>query len=156
MTAKSKIANAKHGSKISRNTENAPMSLNKNQQKQFNMVCERIARGESLRTICKDKDMPTARGVLKWLNADGNDAAVQQYARAREEQAEHHAAEMMAIADDLSIPVNDRRLMVDTRKWTASKLKPRVYGDRPQPGSDSDNPLHTVIEWVSVKPDDGK
>ena len=53
------------------------MSLNKNQQKQFNMVCERIAGGESLRTICKDKDLPTARGVLKWLNADGNDAAVQ-------------------------------------------------------------------------------
>ena len=47
MTAKSKIANAKHGSRTSRNTENAPMSLNKNQQKQFNMVCERIASGLS-------------------------------------------------------------------------------------------------------------
>ena len=105
------------------------MSLNKNQQKQFNMVCERIAGGESLRTICKDKDLPTARGVLKWLNADGNDAAVQQYAQAREEQADHYAEEIITIADtetDAAIA----RVRVDARKWVASKLKPKRYGDK--------------------------
>ena len=75
------------------------MALNTKQQKQFNMVCARIAGGESLRTICEDKGMPTARGVLKWLNADGNDAAVRQYARAREEQADHYADEIITIAD---------------------------------------------------------
>ncbi len=127
------------------------MPLNKNQQKKFNMVCERIARGESLRTICKDKDMPTARGVLKWLNADGNDAAVQPYARAREEQADFYADEIITIADtepDAAIA----RVRIDARKWTASKLRPKVYGDKVQHGGDSDNPLHTVIRWQSVKP----
>ncbi len=116
------------------------MPLNKNQQKQFNMVCERIARGESLRTICKDKDMPTARGVLKWLNADGNDAAVQQYARAREEQADFYADEIIGIADDESLDPNSRRIMIDARKWAASKLRPKVYGDKLALGGADDLP----------------
>ena len=129
------------------------MPLNKNQKKQFNMVCERIAGGESLRTICKDKDMPTARGVLKWLNADGNDAAVQQYAQAREDQADFHADEIIAIAD--SEPDAARaRVRVDARRWVASKLRPKRYGERVQHSGDSDNPIrHQVIEWVSVKAD---
>ncbi len=116
------------------------MSLNKDQQKQFNIVCARIAGGESLRTICEDKDLPTARGVLKWLNADGNDAAVRQYARAREEQADHYADEIITIADDESIPPDSRRIMVDARKWVASKLKPKRYGDKLALGGADDLP----------------
>ncbi len=115
------------------------MPLNKNQKKQFNMVCERIAGGESLRTICKDKDMPTARGVLKWLNADGNDAAVQQYARAREEQADFYADEIVTIADtepDAAIA----RVRIDARKWVASKLRPKRYGDKLALGGAEDLP----------------
>ncbi len=74
------------------------------------------------------------------------------YARAREEQADFYADEIITIADtepDAAIA----RVRIDARKWTASKLRPKVYGDRVQHGGDSDNPLHTVIEWISVKPD---
>ena len=106
------------------------MPLNHNQQKQFNLVCARIAGGESLRTICLSKDLPTPQGVRKWLNADEGGKLVAQYARAREEQADHYADEIITIADNENLTPEDRRIMVDARKWVASKLKPRRYGDK--------------------------
>ncbi|MRT15312.1 hypothetical protein GJV07_24145 [Enterobacteriaceae bacterium RIT711] len=72
---------------------------------------------------------------------------MQQYARAREVQAEILAEEIIEIADDSSGDVivdedgheqtnHERvarsRLRVDARKWYASKLAPKRYGDRIQ------------------------
>ena len=95
----------------------------------FNTICERIANGESLRGICADKDMPSVTSVMYWL---GDDAALaEQYARAREIQADGEFDEIKAIAD-LAGPedVQVARLRVDARKWRAGKLRPKVYGDK--------------------------
>ena len=116
------------------------MPLNHNQQKQFNLVCARIAGGESLRTICLSKDLPTPQGVRKWLNADEGGKLVAQYARAREEQADFYADEIITIADNESLSPEDRRIMVDARKWVASKLKPKRYGDKLALGGADDLP----------------
>ena len=56
-----------------------------------------------------------------------------QYARAREEQADKLAGECLAIADEVeadSAQVAKARLQVDVRKWHAGKLAPKKYGDR--------------------------
>ena len=116
------------------------MALNDKQQKQFKTICARIAGGESLRTICKDKDLPTPQGVRKWLNADEGGKLVAQYARAREEQADHYADEIITIADNENLTPEDRRIMVDARKWVASKLKPKRYGDKLALGGADDLP----------------
>lgn len=45
------------------------------------------------------------------------------------------------------------RLRVDARKWTASKLKPKKYGDKQLIGSDPDNPLLPKdLELTIVRP----
>lgn len=106
-------------------------------------ICERIANGESLRGICRDEAMPDARSVFRWLARD--DKFCQQYAHAREAQADALADDLLEISDD---GTNDyykdakgnvlvdqdniarSRLRVDTRKWIASKLKPKKYGER--------------------------
>ena len=56
---------------------------------------------------------------------------------AKEDQANLMAEEMMAISDDVSgdaeggnANVQRARLRVETRKWIASKLKPKTYGDQ--------------------------
>lgn len=68
----------------------------------------------------------------------------EQYARAKEEQADFLAEEMLEIADDKSddlldteegqsanpVAVQRARLRVDARKWAAAKLKPKKYGDK--------------------------
>jgi len=54
----------------------------------------------------------------------------EQYTRAREAQAEAHADRIVEIADDDTLDPNHKRIMVDARKWVASKLKPKRYGDK--------------------------
>lgn len=104
-------------------------------------ICERLIEGESLRRICRDSGMPTASTVCKWL-VEKPDFS-EQYAKARDAQAETLADEIVDIADGEhkdSDPARDR-LRVDARKWVAAKLKPKKYGDRQLLGSDPDNPL---------------
>lgn len=107
-------------------------------------ICERIADGESLRAICLDDEMPAKATVFRWLNL--YDEFKDQYARAREEQAETLADDIVSIADEATTVVKEHdgltevvfdntavarnRLRVEARKWVASKLKPKKYGDK--------------------------
>lgn len=131
-------------------------------------ICERIADGESLRTICRYENMPARATVFKWL-ADIKSFS-DQYARAREAQADLMAEEILEIADDglNDTYVDDNgnkrtdqevigrsRLRVDARKWLASKMAPKKYGDRVQQevsGPDG-GPIDHSIQISFVSPD---
>jgi hypothetical protein len=91
------------------------------------IICRRIAEGESLRTICLREGMPDRVTVWRWQKE--NEAFRSQYARAREQQAETFADEIITIADRAE-DANIARLQVDARKWAASKLAPKKYGDK--------------------------
>lgn len=105
-------------------------------------ICLRLIEGESLRTICKSEDMPAASTVFKWLSERPEFS--EQYARAREAQADHLAEEILQIADDgendtyqtdngLSVNhdvIQRSKLRVDARKWLAGKMAPKKYGDK--------------------------
>jgi hypothetical protein len=105
-------------------------------------ICERLSKGESLRSICatsRDDFMPGRSTVNRWLAE--NEAFRDQYARAREAQADHFVDEIIEIADQPNVvrgadgevvesdPQRDR-LRIDARKWVASKLAPKKYGDK--------------------------
>ena len=72
--------------------------------------------------------MPSMASIFLWLGKYPEFS--EQYARAREAQAESHADQIVEIADDDKIDPNHKRIMVDARKWVASKLKPKRYGDK--------------------------
>jgi len=91
-------------------------------------ICKRIADGESLRTICKDSQLPTKSTVLKWVLT--HDEFADHYARARQIQAELLADEITDIADSEKGDVQRDRLRVDTRKWYLSKVLPKIYGEK--------------------------
>ncbi len=108
-------------------------------------ICRRLAEGESLRAICADKAMPAISTVMGWLFDGNHDEFSEQYARAREAQAEIRADEIVDIADDDAndftadkdgnlVANNEHiqrsRLRVDARKWIAAKLLPKRYGDK--------------------------
>lgn len=111
-------------------------------------ICERISNGESLRSICADADMPAKATVLLWLNED--EAFSSQYVRAREEQADHYADEIIAIADTEEDPAK-ARVRVEARKWVASKLKPKKYGDRIQTDVSGSVTLEGLFAEVAAK-----
>lgn len=95
------------------------------------MICERISLGESLRKICREDGTPGLATIMRWLVSD--DAMYvrfrEQYARAKEVQADSYEDMMLDIANNQD-DVNRARLIIDTMKWTASKLKPKKYGDK--------------------------
>lgn len=111
-------------------------------------LCTEIATSsKSLRTICKELEISVST-VLNWLKDESKPGFLAQYARAKEEQADFMAEEMIEIADDGTndtmtiegkngpVDVEDKewtsrsKLRVETRKWIASKLKPKKYGDK--------------------------
>jgi hypothetical protein len=69
----------------------------------------------------------------------------ERYARARAFSMDAIADAAMEIADDPEIDANQKRIMVDARKWFLSKLAPKKYGDKLELGSDPDKPLLTKI-----------
>lgn len=124
-------------------------------------ICSELADGASLRTICKADGMPNKSTVFRWLAAreDFRD----QYARARDAQADALAEETLDIADEASndwMARNDpenpgwvvngehiqrSRLRVDARKWFASKVAPKKYGEKLELAGDPSAPLVPVL-----------
>jgi hypothetical protein len=92
--------------------------------------------------------MPAQSTVYDWLLRQPEFA--EQYTRAREEQADSLADEIIDIADEQPeiVTVTDKKTgaliehkldgaflqwqknRIEARKWTAMKLKPKKYGDR--------------------------
>ena len=112
-------------------------------------ICSRLADGESLRTMCEDKNMPCRSTVMAWLADDQYAEFKRCYDVAREEMAHALFEELREIADDGRNDWMERqrqdgsneivfngehvqrsKLRVDTLKWQCSKLLPKVYGDR--------------------------
>ena len=106
-------------------------------------ICEMLADGRSLRSICEADEMPAKSTVFKWL-AERKEFS-DQYARAREAQADSWADDIVQISDDgendtykdedgherVSQDVIARsRLRVDTRKWLMARMAPKKYGDK--------------------------
>jgi hypothetical protein len=122
-------------------------------------ICDRLAEGESLRSICRDPSMPHRETILKWsyanrgevLDDSGNiieHGFYDQYTRARDIGLDMMADDLLDISDDSDqdwVDVEDKngnirrmldkeavmrsRLRVDTRKWYLSKMAPKRYGN---------------------------
>ena len=109
-------------------------------------LCALLAQGKSLRTACTYDGMPSIATVYNWIAV--HPEFLEQYSRAKEESADALVEDMLDIADEVpSIPETDKdgkitavkvdsagvarnRLRVETRKWIASKLKPKKYSEK--------------------------
>ena len=127
-------------------------------------ICEHIAQGKSLRTIAEMEGMPHQATIMAWLDGSHPDFS-EQYARAREAQADKLAEETLLIADESSqdtyvdadgnVKTNTEaiqrsKLRVDTRKWLASKMAPKKYGDKVAIGGADDlGPVQTVTKEMT-------
>lgn len=113
-------------------------------------ICDRLMVGESLNTICKDDDMPTKKTVLSWLLDKDKEEFLHQYEQARDVQADTLTDEMEDIAQNTP-DVQRARLIIDTRKWYSSKLKPKKYGDSTTLKGDAENPLQFEVSDEKLK-----
>jgi hypothetical protein len=91
-------------------------------------ICEQLAEGKSLRSICEQPDMPCRTTIVRWLVAHEDFRL--NYHRAREVGFDHFAEGLMRRATDVTPDmVQSVRLEVDTGKWLLSKMSKR-YNDR--------------------------
>lgn len=132
------------------------------------LILEGIAQGKSARSMCIEAGI-SQKTLWNWLSND--EELVQQYARAKELCADYLAEEIIEIADDSRFDkrtdkdgyevtdhevVNRSRLRVDARKWYASKLSPKKYGDKvvnEHQGGDPSKPItqEITISFVSAQ-----
>jgi hypothetical protein len=119
-------------------------------------ICKHLALGKSLRKTCKLPGMPTKTAVCEWLQI--HDEFADLYARARQRGMEVHIEELIELADTANAEnAQAVRLKVDTRKWIASKLLPRVYGDRLELAGDKERPLLVkVMRFGDAEPINGE
>lgn len=121
-------------------------------QELVEIICTRIADGESLRAICRDEGMPAKGTVFRWI------AQIKefqdQYEAAMVQRSESMFEDILEIADDTSRDTIDTengekansewisrsRLRVDARKWMLSKMVPKKYGERLAIGGADDMP----------------
>lgn len=114
----------------------------------FDAIIELVSEGDSVVSACKKV------GVLRkdfYKELDKGGESGDKYARALELRTEVIVEDLLTIADDTSNDtktivngngesvevenkewVNRSKLRIDTRKWIASKLLPRKYGDKTQ------------------------
>lgn len=111
-------------------------------------ICEKIVMGNSLRSICSDESIPCIATIFNWFRT--HPEFLEQYEIATSARSDTLVEEMLDISDDgtndwmekfgkegepIGWQVNSEhiqrsRLRVDTRKWIASKLKPKKYGEK--------------------------
>lgn len=135
------------------------------------LICEGLASGMSMRTVCKEETLPSMQTVFSWLRKYPE--FLEQYTRAKAESADALVEEMIDICDDATndwMETHDKdgndtgykingehvqrsRLRVETRKWIAAKLKPKKYGEKVDVnhGVEADNPLATLMGQLAGK-----
>lgn len=109
--------------------------------------------------------MPGPGTFLGWVGK--HDTLEKRYVRAMEIRAEHLAEEIHELADQeppATVSIIDgktiervdvswlarQRLRIDVRKWTASKLKPKKYGDRVALTDGEGKPLATAPPVINI------
>lgn len=112
----------------------------------FPLICEEIAKGVTLREICRREGMPNYSVVYDWINEDEEKA--QRFALARERGFDQIAEEALDIADNATNDwmdshdpdnpgyrfngdhVQRSKLRIETRLKLLAKWSPKKYGDK--------------------------
>lgn len=93
------------------------------------LICEGVARKTPLAKLCDETEgLPSCRTVYRWLRT--NTEFCHNYTRAKEDQADYLVDEALTISDDIDIDPQHKRIMVDTRKWVASRFNAKKYSDK--------------------------
>jgi hypothetical protein len=100
-------------------------------------ILEKISSGQSLVSAVKSLGIPYATAKYQIRNSE---TIKSDYHRAIEERGDYLADELVDLADEMppadldpaliNAWVNRQRLRIDARKWSASKLRPKQWGDK--------------------------
>lgn len=114
-------------------------------EKALSSIFERIGKGQALRNILRENEMPDNTKFYKWI--DGDKMLLERYLGARAQRADGIFEDLFDIADDQENDVyedkdgkeqtnhnviNRARIRIDTRKWILARMDSKKYGDKIQ------------------------
>lgn len=118
-------------------------------------ICQLLAQGKSMRTVCAMEDMPDEATLFRWMR--DNEEFRKQYAQAKEESADALNEIVLDLGDQAiehsqrvdfkasNAVVSAYKLKADNLKWYMSKMKPKKYGDKVDVTSD-----HKAIQGNTI------
>lgn len=119
-------------------------------------ILERVADGEAVSVVCRDKGMPSRKAFYAWVLED--EILRSKYEAALQMRGELFAEQIVDIADGSegceAEEVSSAKLRVDARKWVVSKLLPKRYGDRTTLAGDPDSPLELGVKHMIAGSDE--
>ena len=139
-------------------------------QELADLICEELALGKSMRSVCTEESMPAMSTVFKWLREIKEFS--EQYEKAKQEATDAMAEDLLHIADtpvlgeikttkpDGTVEIKQdemlghRRLQIDTRKWLMAKMKPKKYGEKLDVTTDGKALPTPIMGGSSVRKDD--
>lgn len=141
-------------------TKGKTRSSSKYSEEVANQICDLIATGISIADVVKNNPkFPSSRTIFSWIR--NKKSFADSYYVAKEAAADLYAEEILQIADEVmpldqfgkidTGAVNQARLRIDARKWIASKLKPKRYGDSTTIRGDSEAPLVPQVNLILNK-----
>lgn len=133
------------------------------------IICQRVMAGTPLHKICEESEMPAYSTVSRWLNTDPG--FMKMYLDAARVSVLMDADRMQAIADGevyeeefLTVnaegetvtetikkvePVDVRRLRIQTIQWRATKLLPKIFGDKVEIETGLGDSLDKLLQEIS-------
>ena len=126
-------------------------------KKKMLAICDELADGKSLNSICKRDDMPHRVTVLQAVQRD--DELYDMYAKARAIGAETLADEIHDVSRQglenvdtklANAEVQRRRLQVDSLKWTYARQQPRGLRNKAE---DTAQNNQIVLSWSNNSDD---
>lgn len=139
----------------------------------WDSLCDRIANGESLRSICKSPNMPAMMSIWRWMSgtvqsipAHEHDWLTARYRAARDAQSDALREDMQDMADDLILidpdtgdvssrdanVINSTRIRIQARQWIAERQSPRKYGNRQEITGPDGGPLQVSVMSYAIDP----
>lgn len=112
----------------------------------FYSILDQVADGKSLKWVCSQRGMPDKASFYRWLDKDL--LLCDKYARAKEDSSDALADDIQDISDKVlnkEYDAQNARVAIDAKKWIASKLKPKKYGDKLDMTSDGEKLEGLVI-----------
>jgi len=113
------------------------------------VICQRIAEGDSITKVCKDPKMPGYATLSRWRKAHKDFGEL--FEQALQDRAHMYhdkvieAAEATDTKDDAAV----QKVKVDAYKWAAEKGNPDRFGSRTKISGDKGGPLaFTIVTGV--------
>jgi len=114
----------------------------------FEALCVAVGNGESIHRLTQRPDMPNRETFFRQCRTMPERAT--RYAEALALRGEKLADEIVDLSDEAMYAASPEeaqayRLRVDARKWVASRLLPRKYGDKMVVEGNAENPIVTQL-----------